>query len=664
VVIYFSARILNPPCSGGIFGYFLGLAGAVARNPELSIHVGVTPLNFREIGSSLPENVVQHHLIGLENSTWAVSERRIIGQVGPQWIVYSYPDTLDIYDQHGGFKVATCIPDLQHLTYPYFFEPAERSRRDFAFGAAIGSADLVFTLSKFSQRELARTYGCEEQRIKVVYPSPSPQFLSGRASPEAIKRTKKKFGLPLRYAIFPSNFWPHKNHQRLLEALRHLRKRGVSIPLVLIGDDSLADKALRRQLARAKREGWLWGLGYIADEELHALVSGADCLLFPSLFEGFGIPVAEALAVGVPVACSNVCSLPEAGGEAVRYFDPHDVESIACVVEDIWKNGNRDATFAERARAQSDPFGYVNSAAELLDGLREALATRPAPALREISVFEPPLVSIVTPSYQQGRFLRQCIESVLAQDYPHIEYLVFDGGSTDESLEILKNYNGRFFWKSERDGGHSNAINSGLKRARGNILGYLNSDDLLLPDAVSTIVEEWKRRPSVDLFYGRANYIDEEGHVIGEYDTREFQLEEFKNRCTICQPAAFWCRRIMDHVGLFDENFETSMDYEYWQRIAVYGGLIVRLNRFLACSREHPATVTKSQRAKVYRDVFRGQWRHWGRVHPDWWEGLLDYSKNERQAFWSTLVPTSGRARVARLLSNFIRSRSSKFTTR
>src|SRR6266403_3036166 len=105
-------------------------------------------------------------------------------------------------------------------------------------------------------------------------------------------------------------------------------------------------------------------------------------------------------------------------------------------------------------------------------------------------------------------------------------------------------------------------------------------------------------------------------------------------------------------------------DYEYWQRIAVYGGLIVRLNRFLACSREHPAAVTKSQRAKVYRDVFRGQWRRWGRVHPDWWEGLLDYSKNERQAFWSTLVPTSGRARVARLLSNFIRSRSSKFTTR
>jgi glycosyltransferase involved in cell wall biosynthesis len=379
LVIYFSARILQTQSSGGIVGYFLGLASAFARNPELSIHVGLTPLNFQEIGASLPDNVVRHHLTGLENSAWAVSERRIIEQVGPEWIVYSYPDTLDIYDEDRKFKVATCIPDLQHLTYPYFFEPAERSRRDFAFGTAIGSADLVFTLSKFSQKDLARTYGCEEPRVKVVYPGCAPRYLGSRASPTAIDQEKRKFGLPAHYAIFPSNFWPHKNHRRLLEALRDLRKRGVSIPLVLVGDDSLADKALRHQLARAKREGWLWVLGYIADEELHTLVCGADCLFFPSLFEGFGIPVAEALAVGVPVACSSVCSLPEVGGDAARYFDPQEVESMAEVVEDVWKNAPRDATATSKGQAQSHRFNYLDSAAELLDGLREAPARREAP---------------------------------------------------------------------------------------------------------------------------------------------------------------------------------------------------------------------------------------------------------------------------------------------
>jgi glycosyltransferase involved in cell wall biosynthesis len=383
LVIYFSARILQAQSSGGIVGYFLRLAGAFARNPELSIHAGVTPLNFHEIGSSMPDNVAQHYLPGLENTIWAANERRTIEQIRPDWVVYSYPDTLDIYDEGRAFQVATCIPDLQHLMYPYFFEPAERSRRDFAFGAAMGSADLVFTLSKFTRKDLARTYGCDERQIKVVYPGCAPKYLDGRASLAAIGREKTKFKLPSRYAIFPSNFWPHKNHRRLLEALRHLRKRGVSIPLVLVGDDSLADKALRHQLARAKSEGWLWVLGYIADQELHTLVSGADCLLFPSLFEGFGIPVAEALAVGVPVACSGVCSLPEVGGDAARYFDPQEVGSIAQVVEDVWENATRDATTASSGQPQSHRFNYRDSAAELLDALREAPVRRGVFGLRK-----------------------------------------------------------------------------------------------------------------------------------------------------------------------------------------------------------------------------------------------------------------------------------------
>jgi glycosyltransferase involved in cell wall biosynthesis len=370
--------------------------------------------------------------------------------------------------------------------------------------------------------------------------------------------------------------------------------------------------------------------------------------------------VAEALAVGVPVACSSACSLPEVGGDAARYFDPQEVESIARAVEDVWKN----APAASKAQAQSRRFNYLDSAAELLEALRKPPARREAPRLREIAVLEPTLVSIVTPSYQQGRFLRQCIESVLAQDYRQIEYFVLDGGSTDESREILKSYDGSFFWKSERDGGQTSAINSGLQLAKGSILAFLNSDDLLLPGAVSTIVAEWRRQPSVDLFYGRANYIDEHGDIIREYDTREFQLEEFKGRCIICQPAAFWCRRIMDRIGLFDEDFQTAMDYEYWQRIAANKGLIVRIDKLLSCSREYSATKTKSQRDKVYKDIFKSQWRHWGNVHPEWWMGFLDYSKNERRALWSAFVPASTCGDLSYFLSRFLRRRSFKFESR
>src|SRR5687767_5938727 len=114
----------------------------------------------------------------------------------------------------------------------------------------------------------------------------------------------------------------------------------------------------------------------------------------------------------------------------------------------------------------------------------------------------PPLVSIVTPSFNQGRFLRRTIESVMNQGYPHIEYLVFDGGSSDESIEVLRSYGERFFWRSQPDRGQTNAINQGLQRARGEIVAYLNSDDVLLPGAVAAVVSYFEKNLDWDLLYG------------------------------------------------------------------------------------------------------------------------------------------------------------------
>jgi len=266
------------------------------------------------------------------------------------------------------------------------------------------------------------------------------------------------------------------------------------------------------------------------------------------------------------------------------------------------------------------------------------------------------LVSIVTPSYQQGRFLRQCIESVLAQDYPYIEYIVMDGGSTDESLTILESYGDRFFWKSEPDGGQTNAINKGLGLAKGDILAYLNSDDILLPGAISSVVEEWKRHPDVDVFYGHAHFIDETGKITGDYFTRNFSAQTLRARCQICQPAAFWQRGTMDRFGTFDEKFQTAMDYEYWQRIAARGGRFLYVDRFLACSRDYATTKTRSQRGKVFKDTFKSQWLHWGRIHYQWWFELFNYLKNERRGIWRVLglIPAQRRRRISKFLSHHV----------
>jgi glycosyltransferase involved in cell wall biosynthesis len=189
---------------------------------------------------------------------------------------------------------------------------------------------------------------------------------------------------------------------------------------------------------------------------------------------------------------------------------------------------------------------------------------------------ELPLVSIVTPSFNQGRFLEATIRSVLEQDYTPIEYIVIDGGSTDESLSVIQAYAERLsYWVSEADRGQSHAINKGLKQARGKILGWLNSDDVLAADAVSRAVAVFENEPEIDVVYGLLERIDEDGrHVptpILPKDRVEFSAHLVLGECVVNQPGSFWRRAIMERAGMLDEGLQYAMDYEYWARLALNG---------------------------------------------------------------------------------------------
>jgi glycosyltransferase involved in cell wall biosynthesis len=223
-----------------------------------------------------------------------------------------------------------------------------------------------------------------------------------------------------------------------------------------------------------------------------------------------------------------------------------------------------------------------------------------------------PLVSIVTPSYNQGRFLRRTIDSVLGQDYPHIDYLVIDGGSSDESVAILQEYGKRFAWVSEPDRGQTDAINKGLARARGDIFAYLNSDDVLLPGAVAAVVRYFREQPEWDLIYGNAYFIDVEDRVLGNYPTAAYSFARLLESCCICQPAAFWRRRIAERVGPFDAELHFAMDYDYWMRIDRAGGQLVHVPETLACSRLYAQTKTLSRRLDVYREILQTCVKHAG----------------------------------------------------
>lgn len=204
-----------------------------------------------------------------------------------------------------------------------------------------------------------------------------------------------------------------------------------------------------------------------------------------------------------------------------------------------------------------------------------------------------PRITIVTPSYNQGRFIEETIQSVLSQGYPDLEYIVIDGGSTDETLSILKKYGREIQWVSERDRGQAHAINKGLRMATGDVVAFLNSDDLYKPGALLSVGEFFALHPQAHWLTGRCCIIDEYGREIRRPITLYKNLWLSVRSYTILlvlnyisQPATFWRRSVLDTVGYLNEDLCYTMDYEYWLRI----GRLFRLwfiGRELACFRYH-----------------------------------------------------------------------------
>ncbi|MBN1397658.1 MAG: glycosyltransferase [Bacteroidetes bacterium] len=177
------------------------------------------------------------------------------------------------------------------------------------------------------------------------------------------------------------------------------------------------------------------------------------------------------------------------------------------------------------------------------------------------------MISIVTPSYNQGDFIEQTILSVLTQDCNDVEYVVIDGGSTDPTLDILRKYKGRLQWISEKDNGQTDAVNKGFRIAKGDILGWVNADDLLAPGVLSEVSELFAQDPLLMLVYGDTDNIDDKGNFLYKYPCEEFNLERLPYTCFISQPAAFFRRTLIEAVGYLDADLQNSMDLDLWIRL-------------------------------------------------------------------------------------------------
>ena len=227
-------------------------------------------------------------------------------------------------------------------------------------------------------------------------------------------------------------------------------------------------------------------------------------------------------------------------------------------------------------------------------------------------------VSVVVPSFNHARFLRANLDSILSQEYADLQVLVFDGGSTDETVSILETYKDRIEYVSQRDDGQADAINQGLQKSSGEILAYLNSDDVYYPNTFNVVSQYFETHPDCLALYGEAYHLYEDGSIMERYYTEPWSYPRLFQLCYLCQPAVFWRREVMERFGVFDATLQLAMDYDYWLRVGREIEFHYLEGCYLAGSRLHQETKTLSQRVKVHQEILEVVLSHCS-VPPDKW---------------------------------------------
>jgi glycosyltransferase involved in cell wall biosynthesis len=241
-----------------------------------------------------------------------------------------------------------------------------------------------------------------------------------------------------------------------------------------------------------------------------------------------------------------------------------------------------------------------------------------------------PKISIVTPSFNQGNYLEKTIRSVLLQGYPNLEYLIIDGGSTDQSVEVIKKYEPWIdFWVSEKDRGQSHAINKGLAKTSGELLGWLNSDDYYLPGALFKVARAYLEDTSVGAIYGQGHVVDEKGAIVHIPKLVPVTKESLFGWCfgnDFMQPSCLFTRKAWQESGSIDETLNFALDVEFWIRIADRF-TFKRIPDVLSIALSHPLAKTTSMINRGYAEFAIVLMRHGAETYA---RRTLDLNQVER----------------------------------
>ena len=279
--------------------------------------------------------------------------------------------------------------DLLHVHHPEFFSAWERQRRERVYGTHCERAEMVVAMTSWGKRDLIDHFRLPDERVRVVpwgsvlweYPNPTQ---------EDLERLRERLSLPDRFLLYPAQTWPHKNHETLLDALALIREReGVAIPLVCPGRTNRHFERIERRMRELDLSDTTRFPGFVSPLELRGLYELGTALVFPSRFEGWGLPICEAFSAGLPVAASSATSVPDLVGDAGLLFDPDDPGEMAASMLRLWRDAGLRETLAARGRERGKLFSFDHTArlfrahyrrlcgADLSDQDRILLATPP-----------------------------------------------------------------------------------------------------------------------------------------------------------------------------------------------------------------------------------------------------------------------------------------------
>ncbi|MBI5085916.1 MAG: glycosyltransferase, partial [Acidobacteria bacterium] len=550
---------------------------------------------------------------------------------------------------------AVMIPDIQHEFYPeYFDKPVLAWRRRNYLPSAI-NASVVLTPSEFSRRTIVERYAVPPEKITACPHDVDDEF-HAPPDPRAVEEFRA-LRLPEKYLYFPANYWPHKNHSNLLRALKLVRQRShADLHLVCTGAAGPDRDRVLAEIRSLGLERAVRVLDYQPRRVVAELYRHAQALVFATQFEGLGQPVLEAMNLGTPVITSRGGACEEIAAGAALLVDERLPEGIAEGIVDLLKDPDLRRSLIERGLARAARFSW-DAYMEMLLAAFHRITSPGFRRLSSIEVEEYPSISLVTPSLNMARHIGATIDSVLAQGYPKLDYLVLDGGSTDGTLDLLARYGDRVRWLSQKDDGQADAVNKGFLATQGQVFSFINADDTYRPGALAKVGEAFRKNPRAGLVYGEAYHVDEQGEILCRYETLPFDYQNLNHQCFICQPAAFVSREAFERAGMLDASLHFALDFDLWIRVAAENQ-VVKLPDYLANWRMYAGIKSLRDRKQPLCEAIATVKKHFGYVPYTWLNAYSCYLVDRKDQFFERTVPTRLTQLIALAMGLWINSAS------